>query len=385
MPAGFGMSNGLLEDAIDSGDIQKQAQLSPLFADAQYNGKLRNGYPPGAVEDSRSPLGFYIADPKDREAYSNSQAKLASGVANQSYMDDFYRDRHKNTMEMLKVASGLEPDLQAIIFDKLGLRPPKAPIDTEGMSPTNAYAVQRGLEPGPSAGAMGSYIPGIGGAQGGMMSSKLREALALAQQKHTMDAPERQANREIREGQLMINQQQADSNYLLRREQQNMQYQAQQNQKLAHLDRMEKALTMIRQEIQYAPDPASKLDAQQRAMGLSSLYMKTLNELNATDLQGGGGGPPDPSMDQQPQVQPGNAPMGQQRAWWDQAMPTDVAPVTKVNPQLLARLQHYQKYNPGDIGAQQHIVELIRREQLQAASGESNPSNISSKPVVRRR
>ena len=152
---------------------------SKFFQDAHYAGIANHGLPPGAVADSRSAMGFYIPDPADRQRYSDFLGNSAAAVSGQNYMDAFRRDRLKNTMEIMKAAHGLDPDLQALVMERLGLKTPSAatPGDsTEGATPTNAMS---------------------GGGPAGFVGSKLRQALQQLQLKHQLDAPDKLLGRQI--------------------------------------------------------------------------------------------------------------------------------------------------------------------------------------------
>jgi hypothetical protein len=114
---------GALEDAIASGDSQAMARLSPLFANAQYTHQAQQGMAPGAQADPRAPQGMSFADPAQLAAYVQSMAQQNAAMAQGQMMDRAMRERDQQQQAIMKIASGLDPELQAMVMQRLGMQP----------------------------------------------------------------------------------------------------------------------------------------------------------------------------------------------------------------------------------------------------------------------
>src|SRR5690348_2332971 len=187
---------GLLEDAIAAGDTGAQSRLSPLLASAQLN----MATPPGAQYDSDSPLGFTIADPGMRDRYANVQADSARAVAGSNYINDFERDRLKNTLAVMKASDHLDPDLQALVMQRLGISPPQNTTVPQGIKTPWGY--YQGATTGPD-GLPNPTFAQAGADPTGFVGSKLRQKLVELAYQHQLNAPERDATTQLRNVQAM--------------------------------------------------------------------------------------------------------------------------------------------------------------------------------------
>ena len=133
---------GLLEDAIAAGDVGAQQQLSSFFAGGNQPG-YNDWQPSNAAGGNLS-----LTDPAKIRAYSELNARAASEQA-MNMRRQYEQDRMIKVMGAIK---GLEPEAQQQLLQRLGLVPPGA--------------AQR-------------------------PSQKLREGMALATQKHALEAPDR--------------------------------------------------------------------------------------------------------------------------------------------------------------------------------------------------
>ena len=125
-----------------------------------------------------------IRDPEARRAYGQRSMQLAQAAAGEQYIKAQESTKQQQLLQMLKVAGGLEPELQEALLERLGIR---------GKTP---------------------------------VLGKTGQAMALARQKHALDAPQREiqnalrleeieSRREGRTGQQQLQQQMLD----MRREQ----------------------------------------------------------------------------------------------------------------------------------------------------------------------
>jgi hypothetical protein len=110
---------GALEEAIASGDSQAMARLSPLFSNAQYNMTA----PPGSTPDPRAPQGFSIADPAQLDQFMAQYGQRAASVAQDEMLNRMYRERDQQQQAIMQVASKLDPELQAVVMQRLGMQP----------------------------------------------------------------------------------------------------------------------------------------------------------------------------------------------------------------------------------------------------------------------
>ena len=117
----IGGKMGALEDAIASGNTQAMAELSPLFASAQYNMTA----PPGSTQDPRAPGGFTFADPAQLQRFMQEYSQRAGAVATGNMLERGMRERDQQQQVIMQIASKLDPELQAVILQRLGMQPPQ--------------------------------------------------------------------------------------------------------------------------------------------------------------------------------------------------------------------------------------------------------------------
>lgn len=293
---------GLLEDAIASGDTASQARLSPLLASAQLN----MATPPGAQYDSDSPLGFTIADPGMRDRYANVQADSARAVAGSNYINDFERDRLKNTLAVMKASDHLDPDLQALVMQRLGISPPQNNTTPQGIKTPWGY--YQGATTGPD-GLPNPTFAQAGADSTGFLGSKLRQELIKLAYQHQLQAPEREALTQLRNIQGMAALQNADTNELYKRDITNARNEAIKNQKYGMISNLNNALKKV--EITPIDPPEVRQQKQVQAAVLNQMLQQVTADLVQGDAGAAGGGAPSPE---------GGAP------WWDRAMPSNGAP-----------------------------------------------------------
>lgn len=286
---------GLLEDAIAAGDTQAEARLSPFFEAAQYDYKANRGMPPGAVSDTGSPLGFVIPDAAARERYAQSEGDLARGVASGNYMDAFYRDRLKNTLAIMKASDHLDPDLQALVMQKLGVQIPGMGGGTQTAIP--GLPTPWGHYMGARADAKGGMPQDFwgenmvaGGGAGGFMGRKLRDEITKLQVQHQLTAPDKEADRAVRLMTAQTGLLNATNQDAYHRQMANLAVEKARNQRLAQLDDLGKAYVAVAPTV---TDPPEEI---QRKNVLRQIYIGMSNKINAElmqlDANYGGGGPP---------------------------------------------------------------------------------------------
>lgn len=286
---------GLLEDAIASGDIAGQARLSPLLASAQLN----MATPPGAEYSADAPLGFTIADPRMRDQYANVQADSARAVAGSNYINDFERDRLKNSLALMKASDHLDPQLQALVLERLGIHQPQQPRPTGIQTPWGIYQGAREGDTGSPEAIWGQSMPS------GFMSDKVKQAYA----EYALKAPEREMAQRLKEIQAMIQLKTADTNELYKRDLINARNEAMNNQKYGMIARLNDALKKT-EVTPLDPDPV-KLQKQMQGQVIQGLIQQLTADLVQGDATQGGGGPPS--------VEGGTA-------WWDRALPAGGGP-----------------------------------------------------------
>jgi len=293
---------GLLEDAIASGDTATQARLSPLLASAQLN----MATPPGAQFESDAPLGFTIADPGMRDRYANVQADSARAVAGSNYINDFERDRLKNTLAIMKASDHLDPDLQALVMQRLGISPPQNTTTPQGIKTPWGY--YQGATTGPD-GLPNPTFAQAGADSTGFLGSKLRQELIKLAYQHQLQAPERDATTQLRNMQAMATMQNADTNELYKREVINARNEAVKNQKYGMIANLNNALKKT--EITPIDPPEVRQQKQVQAAVLNQMLQQVTGDLIQGDAGAAGGGAPG--------TEGGTA-------WWDRALPSTGGP-----------------------------------------------------------
>src|SRR5678809_666973 len=293
---------GLLEDAIASGDTATQARLSPLLASAQLN----MATPPGAQFESDAPLGFTIADPGMRDRYANVQADSARAVAGSNYINDFERDRLKNTLAVMKASDHLDPDLQALVLERLGIRQPQNVTTPTGIKTPWGY--YQGSTTGPD-GLPNPTFAQAGADSTGFLGSKLRQELIKLAYQHQLQAPEREALTGLRNIQGMAAMQNADANELYKRDIINARNEAIKNQKYGMIANLNNALKKT--EI----TPIDPLEVRQQKQMQAAVLNQMLQQVSGDLIQGDAG------------AAGGGAPTTEGgTAWWDRAMPSGGGP-----------------------------------------------------------
>lgn len=278
---------GLLEDAIASGNTEMERNLSPFFANAQLN---MAAPPPGGQYDPESPLGFTIADPGARDRYANAQAESARAVAGSNYINDYERDRLKNTLGVMKAADHLDPDLQALVMERLGLNIPglRTPTGATPGIPT-PWGNYMGARSDPSGGMPQDLWAG-GTAGGGYMGRKLRDEITKLQVQHQLTAPDKEADRAVRMMTAQTGLLNATNQDAYHRQIANLAVEKARNQRLAQLDDLGKAYN------QMAPNVMDPPEVIKQKQMMRQIYMGVSNKINAElmqlDANYGGGGPP---------------------------------------------------------------------------------------------
>ena len=112
-----------LEQAIASGNTAAQAQLSPFLAEAQYAAQFNRGAPPGAVSDPRAPMGYSIADPRQRTQAAQFNEESARRAALGGVLERGMRERDVARQTIMQGLRGLDPQIQSTILRRLGIDP----------------------------------------------------------------------------------------------------------------------------------------------------------------------------------------------------------------------------------------------------------------------
>lgn len=280
---------GLLEDAIASGNTEMERNLSPFFANAQLN---MAAPPPGGQYDADAPLGFTIADPGARDRYANAQAESARAVAGSNYINDYERDRLKNTLGIMKASEHLDPDLQALVMQRLGLRVPG--LDAQGGG-TPGLPTPWGHYMGARTDASGNVNPiwgesMAGGGAGGFMGRKLRDEITKLQVQHQLTAPDKEADRAVRMMTAQTGLLNATNQDAYHRQMANLAVEKARNQRLAQLDDLGKAYNTL------APNVMDPPEVVKQKQMMRQIYLGVSNKINAElmqlDANYGGGGPP---------------------------------------------------------------------------------------------
>jgi hypothetical protein len=233
-----------------------------------------------------------------RDQYTNVQADSARAVAGSNYINDFERDRLKNSLALMKASDHLDPQLQALVLERLGIHQPQQPRPTGIQTPWGVYQGAREGDNGPEA-IWGQQMPS------GFMSDKVKQAYA----EYALKAPEREMAQRLKEIQAMIQLKTADTNELYKRDLINARNEAMNNQKFGIIARLNDALK--KNEITpLDPDPV-KIQKQMQGQVIQGLIQQLTNELVQGDAAQGGGGPPS--------VEGGTA-------WWDRALPSGGGP-----------------------------------------------------------
>ena len=286
-----------LDSAMQSGRLSKIT----VGGTTSYHDAL-SGLPLGAQYDSRSPLGFTIADPNLRDIYSNYQGGLASGVAQNRYDDAFQRDRLKNTLSIMKAADQLDPDLQAIVMERLGIRNPFTQQQGEGggqssggiPTPWGNYQGARRTGAGPNdvepMFASGAYS---GATPFGTPDIRTRRKMMETWFADQLRQPEKAADREVRQSQIAMQGANAKAQDADRNAKIEIARQAVANRELATIKALQEAEEGYRKMgPNKNPQMADLINQQIR------MRMQRLNQLNAA--MGGGAGEFDPALSVQP-------------------------------------------------------------------------------------
>ena len=116
---------GLLEDAINLGDEEKQAELSTLFREGQATHRALTGDLPGVTWDRRAPMGFTVPRgatlPPETNAALDQLFKLEGRANVEKQMREQELQRQVHTANVIKQIQGVDPQLQAHILSRMGL------------------------------------------------------------------------------------------------------------------------------------------------------------------------------------------------------------------------------------------------------------------------
>lgn len=119
-----GLPPDLMRQLVEAGQVRSVStgKGQPMYEDPN------TGMPLGARSSSIAPQGFTIDDPNLRASYNNQNAQLQASAIMSESMDRAMRQRDADRLQILNAAKGLDPQLQAIVMQRLGFQTPPGGI-----------------------------------------------------------------------------------------------------------------------------------------------------------------------------------------------------------------------------------------------------------------
>lgn len=208
-----------MSGALASGEplkkpLQKDGTKMPSLLEEAMNLEFQGGQP-------------IIRDPEARRAYGQRSMQLAQAAAGEQYIKAQESAKQQQLLQMLKVAGGLEPELQEALLNRLGIR---------GKTP---------------------------------VLGKTGQAMALARQKYALEAPHREAQLGLRLEEMEGRREGRTAQQQLQQQMIDMRREANLGQKVQYLKLMQSVLA----------DPNADVNLKRHA---SQILMQGLMELTSS-------------------------------------------------------------------------------------------------------
>jgi hypothetical protein len=316
------------------------------------------GMPLGATSDPSSPRGYTIADPLLREQASRFDVGLASGVAQNQYMDAFERDKLKNTLAIMQASQHLPEELQMAVMQRLGINVPGYDQGGGGGASGSSFedaarnymgARQTGV--GPTGDPTITPMFAQGNPTGGYMSRKLREEIAKLQFEHQLKEPTTQADIELkrRQGEAATATAGANIGY-----KQALEAGKGDTYKLGLLGVIDNITAKYQAAAGGPGIPGNPVAAENLKRALDIL-MSELERTGGAGAPGAGvrGGPPGSEQSQ-----------AEQTPWWDRGMPSGqtFTPNQAKVAELQRQLAYMQQYAPNDTNTIMMLTKKLQNE-----------------------